>query len=549
MFKHIKWILLKSKGFRYAYFIIGFAGILIAVKNILTAYTLSNYINIATGTSHIDTITNTILFFLVVVLEIASSYMIKNNTAISMNKLSGKLRLEVANKLFRSKLEEIEQFHSEEYMVRISKDIEVVSGFIPQFINNVLTNGISAILATIYMFILSWKLASITIISIPLLLLVITRYSKKLQVVGKIDRENEETIRISMKEAFSHINILRLYGMKNHINEVLREKINLKTVSGKKLARKEWQVGTINNLMGSSMLAIAFVGGVILAAKGELLAGGMIAIIQLYNYIVWPFTASGSILAEVNQMSISLDRMNQVYEMPEHEEVLQADREQDKYAEKLEMIQVGYHYPTGNGIDNISLYSERGDITVIKGTSGSGKSTLLKILAGLYQPESGEYRITYMNGPQKVIDQPGKARISYIPADNYIIQGTIISNICMAKDLNWEKLKRCIHFANLDKEIESLSNGYNTIIGEGGLQLSSGQNQRIALARAFYHDADILLLDEPSSNLDLDSVVIMKDSIQEFARERICIITTHDERMMDIGNLILEMKDGKLYQC
>ena len=161
----------------------------------------------------------------------------------------------------------------------------------------------------------------------------------------------------------------------------------------------------------------------------------------------------------------------------------------------------------------------------------------IKILLGLYNIDGGN--VTYQ---LKSYDKS----ISYVQNSNYIFNGTIEENICMSQYIDTEKMISCAKKANAHVFINELEQGYKQLIGEGNKELSSGQGQRIAIARALYKDAETIILDEPTSNLDVESIKYLHNQLTNIKKDKTIIIATHDINTINICDRVLNIQDGEL---
>jgi len=199
-----------------------------------------------------------------------------------------------------------------------------------------------------------------------------------------------------------------------------------------------------------------------------------------------------------------------------------------------------------NILNKINASFPKGAITGIAGKSGSGKSTFLKIVMGLYDPQFGEVSLKHSDGiltGQQIMPQ-----VAYVPPTDYLFSGTIAENITMAEDgCHFDELKRAAKAANILDFIQAQPDGFNTIIGEGGNTVSSGQAQRIAIARAIYKKSPIIIFDEPTANLDVESIEKFQSTIKYLSKDKICIIVSHDittingcdrKYLLEQGNII-----------
>jgi ABC-type bacteriocin/lantibiotic exporter with double-glycine peptidase domain len=194
-------------------------------------------------------------------------------------------------------------------------------------------------------------------------------------------------------------------------------------------------------------------------------------------------------------------------------------------------------------LDNLSVSFEKGAVTGIVGKSGCGKSTLLKLLIGLYEPNQGNVTLKTSDGANAEITP----QIAYVPPNDYLFSGTVAENIIMSEDNpRIDEMKAACSDANILGFIESLSGGFDTSIGESGGTVSSGQAQRLAIARAIYKKSPIVVFDEPTANLDADSVEQFKSAVRRLAQDKgkICVIVTHDASTMTVCDKVYVMEDG-----
>ncbi|WP_330683222.1 amino acid ABC transporter ATP-binding/permease protein [Peptacetobacter sp.] len=196
-------------------------------------------------------------------------------------------------------------------------------------------------------------------------------------------------------------------------------------------------------------------------------------------------------------------------------------------------------------LKDVSLEISKGEILGISGKSGSGKSTLIKLMMRFFDASSGEIKISGKNIKDWNTEDIRNSE-SYVIQDTYLFVDSIENNVKLANlNATHEEIVQACKKANIHEFIETLPNGYDTIIGEGHHQLSGGERQRIGIARAFLHDSDVILLDEPTSNLDsLNEGAILKVLNEERSKKTI-IIVSHRQSTMKIADRVIKMKDGR----
>lgn len=221
------------------------------------------------------------------------------------------------------------------------------------------------------------------------------------------------------------------------------------------------------------------------------------------------------------------------------------------FEKKVEVKNVSYHYPGGtvNIIENASFNIERGQTVAFVGGSGAGKTTMVDILLGLLQPQYGKI---YADGMNIYKNLPTwQKEIGYIPQVIYLSDDTIMNNVAFGiaeKDIDEDAVKRALEQAQLYEFVEGLPEGLQTYVGDRGIRLSGGQRQRIGIARALYHNPEILVLDEATSALDNDTEAAVMQAIENLRGQKTIIIIAHRLTTIRNADVIYEVEDGKVLE-
>ncbi|WP_308807775.1 ABC transporter ATP-binding protein [Alkalicoccobacillus plakortidis] len=215
---------------------------------------------------------------------------------------------------------------------------------------------------------------------------------------------------------------------------------------------------------------------------------------------------------------------------------------------KLSLRQLSYSY----GEEKFQLETMNTEVSpycklAIVGPSGSGKTTLLQLIAGLIRPTNGQVMVD--GKPLSEYEEKSWFnQLSYISQNPYLFSGTIAENIAIegGRSFTQEELDRAIERAGLSGMIRNLKDGANTLIGEGGRGLSGGEKQRVALARAFLKEPSIILFDEPTNGLDLETERLLQQSIQQLSKQATIITVAHRLYTIKDADQILFIKEGQL---
>lgn len=212
----------------------------------------------------------------------------------------------------------------------------------------------------------------------------------------------------------------------------------------------------------------------------------------------------------------------------------------------IQFDHVSYSYPDMQlqALSNINLSIKKGQSIGIVGASGAGKSTLIDLLLGLLTPVSGKILIDGQPITEKKL---WVDRFAYIPQAIYLLDATVTQNIVFGEpEINETRLKRAVQMAQLDEVIANLPQGMNTNIGENGVKLSGGQRQRIALARAFYHEREIIVMDEATAALDNDTEYEVVESIKRLHQLKTIVTIAHRYTTVAHCDIIYRLHQGKL---
>ena len=213
--------------------------------------------------------------------------------------------------------------------------------------------------------------------------------------------------------------------------------------------------------------------------------------------------------------------------------------------DSIQLKNIKFQYGDRLILNDFSFCVERKDFIVIAGRSGIGKTTILNLLLGFLSPADGNILIN-----RKVVFKEGiaryRSRVSYSKQQNFLIHDTLLKNITLQTDnYDVERLRYAMEFSGLNKIIESWPDRLNAIITENGKNISGGQRQRITLARALYKDFDLLILDEPFSELDEDAQCGLIKNLKQIAGSgKMIILITHDKRIQSSANKIVSLDEG-----
>lgn len=298
-----------------------------------------------------------------------------------------------------------------------------------------------------------------------------------------------------------------------------------------------------NTALSNVLILLLDIGMLVLAIHVTDFSHALIAVLALMSSFgpVLALAALGSTLQNTFAAG------NRILELLEEEPVVkEIHNKKDVVFHGAKAQSVSFAYQEDSVLDNISLEAEQGKIIGIHGRSGSGKSTLLKLFMRFYETDAG--KITISEEDINAVNTENLRNMeSFVSQSTYLYHDSIRNNLLLAKqDATEEELIEACKKASIHEFILSLPHGYDTEVGELGDTLSGGERQRLGLARAFLHNADFMLLDEPTSNLDsLNEAVILKSLHEEHGNKTVLLVS-HRPSTMAIADVVYSVENGRM---
>lgn len=282
--------------------------------------------------------------------------------------------------------------------------------------------------------------------------------------------------------------------------------------------------------------------------KGEITLGTMVAIQLIVGQMNAPFDQFIQFIRSAQDAKISLDRMAEVTtvepeENPEIDYLNTVPEDAD-----IEIKNVSFRYnPISNYVlEDINLTIPKGKVTAIVGISGSGKTTLLKLLLGFYPITSGVINIGNVN-LNSIKKKLWRSRCGTVMQDGFIFSDSISANIAESEEIvDYNRLQKALHIANIDDFVKELPLSYNTKIGAKGIGVSQGQRQRLLIARAVYKNPEFLFFDEATNSLDAENEKIILGNLNTFLRNKTVIVVAHRLSTVISADQIIVLNKGKV---
>jgi len=387
-------------------------------------------------------------------------------------------------------------------MSRLSSDVEELRWFFSSTIVYIITDIVRFVGGVGLLFYLEWRLAIVVLVVLPGLVLCMRYFSGKIHVLSHQGMEQQANVSSRFQESLSAASLIKAFSSENRTVGLLMSE--LKTAF--QISMEQITVSSVANLAISSMPGIARAIVLALGAYwiivGQWSLGSLLAFQAYLGYVFGPAQFLATANLQLQKALAALERVSVLFDIVP-EDNMNTGKTVERLTGEIEFKNVSFSYDDREPVlTDVSFRIQPGERVAIVGPSGVGKTTLLSLILRFYRPTSGEI---YFNG-QPASDYEVSSlrkRIGYVSQSTLLLSGTIMENLAYGNhEASEEQVTQAARVADIHEFISNLPEGYETEIGEKGINLSEGQKQRLSIARALVKDPDILVLDEPASALD-----------------------------------------------
>ena len=461
-------------------------------------------------------------------------------------KLLALLRDKVFSSLRRLAFVKLQDKQAGQLVSLVTNDIELLEVFYAHTIAPIMIAFFtSAILLLVFGHLSGWfvVVALAAYLTVGVILPIIT--TKLAREDGRRYRELVGEMNDFFLDSVRGMKEIQLFGYaKQRLNEIQQRSQKIDTAF-ERIKDQEAKVRVYTEVAVSAFNIIMLFTGLILFSLDKIDFSAFLIGVILLMSSYGPVIALSNLSSNLLQTLASGERvLSLLAEEPELKDVESAV--DLKEVSRIDVENVNFAYGEEQILSDVSLSVKKGEILVIHGRSGSGKSTLLKLLMRFYDPKSGSIKINGESLPN-INTRSLRDNMAYITQQTYIFNETIEENIRLARrDATLEEIMEAAKKASIHDFILSLPEGYQTKMTELGGNLSDGEKQRIGIARAFLHNAPIILLDEPTSNLDsLNEAMILK-SLLNVKAEKLIILVSHRQSTMAICDQVIGIENGRM---
>ncbi|GIO25514.1 peptidase domain-containing ABC transporter [Ornithinibacillus bavariensis] len=482
----------------------------------------------------------TVIYLLAVTIQFFLKYInsvinVKTNNSIDKNLVE-----KLVSKYFAQDYTFTEQFESGELITRFSNISDIRTRYL-FFIQTLPLDTLAIIVTFIILFRMNVYLSLLTFIPIITFFLLLFFSRERYENLSYNLFEKQEYLNTELIETVDNTESIKNYNITNQMKDkVIKRLDEVYAIREKFISFDNFQ-----NLIKVSVVnffnVCFFAFGSYLVINDDLSSGMLLMFNSLVSNVFNPFVNLTTLQATLEQGRVATlryeDIVNSVQKKPDQ------GIEIENKIEKIVIQNLYFSFTPNNYVlNNLNIEVKQGEKIALIGGSGSGKSTIAKLLAGYYEPEKGD--ILFNDISISNINQASLLKkVLYIPQDIQIFNDTILNNILLHRDIDFEVVKEVSRLVGFEEVVNSMPEGYNTVIGSKGVQLSMGQQQMLNITRYILSSPDVLILDEITNGLDF----VKRNQIKQLLREApmIVIFITHDLDLATACDKIYALNNGK----
>ncbi len=463
--------------------------------------------------------------------------------------LVGDLRIRLYNKLQSLDLGFFHDKQTGDLMSRVvndTRDFELLyAHMIPDIITNLVTFiGVLVILLTI-----NWKLALITCCPIPLILLSGVIFAKIVRPFFRASQKCMGELNAQLQDSLSGLHEIQSFGQETYESDKLNKK-NFEQVAAMLRALRASAIfhPCVEFLSSAGTILVVFFGGY-LAYKDQLSVADIVAFVLYLSLFYAPVSGLANLLESLQQSLAGAERVTLILDTPSA--IQNAENAQDigKVEGSITFENVSFHYSNEIPVlKNISFDCKPGMMVALVGPTGVGKTTATQLISRFYDPTNGRILVDGKD-IRTVTLESLRHNISPVLQDTFLFNGTIAENIGYAKpDATRQEIEEAAKAANIHEDILHMPEQYETKVGERGLRLSGGQKQRVAIARAILRQSPIIVLDEATASVDVQTERQIQKAIKNIAGKRTIIAIAHRLSTIKDADMILVIHEGEIIE-
>ena len=433
-----------------------------------------------------------------------------------------------------------------EIMSRMTGDIEGVRNLIAGGLITVYDNALNFIGALIFLTFMSWQLMLSLLIFAPLIALTAWQFNKRIRPAFRNIREQNAALNTRTQENISGVRVVKAFTREDYESEQFH-KDNTKLLNLNLEATRIWSIFVpLMELMSSLCTPIMLLVGGVLLVNGQMDIGTLVAVNGYVWLIINPMRALSGIINMVAQAITSAEKLFYYQDFGSVIREKDDARAPEKFEGHVEFDHVTFSYGGEDILTDITFEAKPGQTVAVMGATGAGKSTLVSLIGRFYDVKAGTVRVDGIDVRDQQL-KPLRSHLGYVMQETFLFSDTLTDNIRFGRpDAGQDRVERAAQVAQAREFIEHMPQGYETVVGERGMGLSGGQKQRVAIARAVLVDPSILILDDSTSAVDMETEYLIQQELKDVLKNRTTFVIAHRISSVKNADLILVLDGGRI---
>lgn len=487
----------------------------------------------------------------IAVLGAVSSYIEKYMTTSVGQWVTHDLRRTLYNHIQRLSLAEHDETRTGDLISRVTDDIDAVQNFINSALLGIVVDLLTLAGMVGVMLYVNWRFTLIALSVVPALFAVVYYLTRRIKRASRDVRKTESELTSIVEEALTSVRVVKAFAREDY--EMRRfESESLENVESALKARGlKATLAPLVEVIVAVGTCLVLWDGARLALDGRISAGVMIVFLLYLGNMYKPMRDLSKQTDTVSKALVGYERIQEVLEIESQVRDLPRARRAPRFKGTIEFDHVHFSY-RGDGdtpvLNDVSFRIEPGQVAALVGPSGQGKTTISSLIPRLYDPTSGIIKIDGSDIRNFTL-RSLREQMSFVLQETLLFRATVWDNIAYGKpDAKPKAIMRAAQLANAEEFIETLPQGYSTVIGERGASLSGGQRQRIAIARAIIRNTPILIFDEPTSGLDAAAEQTVMEALNRLMEGRTTVLVAHHLGTIRRADVIFVVEDAEIVE-